>query len=117
MQLSNDDLAIKTVHENEKNINVNLKNRKYNLIKLKQIYQEQINNMKIKVEQLKKSKHDNKFDNINQTNLEQYKKKINEVECQNKEIIIKTKEIENENEKLELFFRNYLEKNKKSGKD
>ena len=59
MQISNDDLSNKEENKNEKKINVNLQNRKYNLNKLKNVYQEQINQMIIKIDQLKNTKEEN----------------------------------------------------------
>ena len=117
MQLSNDDLSFKKENENEKNINVNLLNRKYNLIKLKNVYQEQINQMTIKIEQLKKAINEDKNHIKNFPNIEELKNKINEVQKQNNELSIKTKKIEEENEKIELFFKNYFEKNNSSIKE
>ena len=111
MQLSNDDLSFKKESENEKKINVNLLNRKYNLIKLKNIYQEQINQMTIKIEELKKIINENKTNNSNDKNLDEIKNKINEVQKQNNDISKKTEEIKEESEKFELFFKNYFEKN------
>ena len=122
MQLSNNDFSFKKENDNEKNINVNLLNRKFNLIKLKNVYQEQINQMKIKVEQLmisikefQKNNNKNKSKNIQ---IEEIKKKIEDVQKQNTELNLKTKQIEEENEKIEKFFQNHFEKNNnKSIKD
>ena len=52
--------------------------------------------------------------NINIVNL---KKEIENIQKQNDELNKKTSEIEKENEQLELFFKNYFEKNNKSIKD
>ena len=117
MQISNDDLSNKEENKNEKKINVNLQNRKYNLNKLKSVYQEQINQMKIKIEQLKNAKDENEINLSNNINIENLKKEIENIQKQNDELNKKTSEIEKENEQLELFFKNYFEKNNKSIKD
>jgi hypothetical protein len=117
MQLSNDDISLKKENENERNINVNLRNRKFNLLKLKDIYQKEINNMKIKVEQLKSSMKGNEINLLNNNNIDKLKKKIEEVQNNNNELTKKTKEIEKENEQLESFFKNYFEKNNKTIED
>ena len=117
MQLSNDDLSFKKENENEKNINVNLLNRKFNLIKLKNVYQEQINQMTIKVEELKKLMGESESKIKDNKNLDKIKKRINEVERENNELNAKNKEIEEENRKIELFFKNYFENNIKSIQD
>ena len=89
MQLSNNDFSFKKESDNEKNINVNLLNRKFNLIKLKNVYQEQINKMKIKVEQVKNSikefRNNNKNSNKN-VKIDELKKKIEDVQNQNTEL-------------------------------
>ena len=117
MQISNDDLSNKEENKNEKKINVNLQNRKYNLNKLKNVYQEQINQMIIKIDQLKNTKEENEINLDNNINIVNLKKEIDNVQKQNDELNKKTNEIEKENEKLELFFKNYFEKNNKSLKD
>ena len=117
MQLSNDDLSNKEENKNEKKINVNLQNRKYNLNKLKNVYQEQINQMIIKIDQLKNTKEENEINLDNNINIVNLKKEIENIQKQNDELNKKTSEIEKENEQLELFFKNYFEKNNKSIKD
>lgn len=117
MQISNDDLSNKEENKNEKKINVNLQNRKYNLNKLKNVYQEQINQMIIKIDQLKNTKEENEINLDNNINIVNLKKKIENIQKQNDELNKKTSEIEKENEQLELFFKNYFEKNNKSIKD
>ena len=117
MQISNDDLSNKEENKNEKKINVNLQNRKYNLNKLKNVYQEQINQMIIKIDQLKNTKEENEINLDNNINIVNLKKEIDNVQKQNDELNKKTNEIEKENEQLELFFKNYFEKNNKSIKD
>lgn len=117
MQISNDDLSNKEENKNEKKINVNLQNRKYNLNKLKNVYQEQINQMIIKIDQLKNTKEENEINLDNNINIVNLKKEIDNVQKQNDELNKKTSEIEKENEQLELFFKNYFEKNNKSIKD
>ena len=117
MQISNDDLSNKEENKNEKKINVNLQNRKYNLNKLKNIYQEQINQMEIKLKQLKNTKKENEINLSNNINISKMKKEIENIQKQNDELNKKTNEIEKENEKIELFFKNYFEKNNKSIKD
>ena len=117
MQISNDDLSNKEENKNEKKINVNLQNRKYNLNKLKNVYQEQINQMIIKIDQLKNTKEENEINLDNNINIVNLKKEIENIQKQNDELNKKTNEIEKENEKLELFFKNYFEKNNKSIKD
>ena len=117
MQISNDDLSNKEENKNEKKINVNLQNRKYNLNKLKNVYQEQINQMIIKIDQLKNTKEENEINLNNNINIVNLKKEIDNVQKQNDELNKKTNEIEKENEQLELFFKNYFEKNNKSIKD
>ena len=69
MQISNDDLSNKEENKNEKKINVNLQNRKYNLNKLKNVYQEQINQMIIKIDQLKNTKEENEINLDNNINI------------------------------------------------
>ena len=114
MQLSNNDFSFKKESDNEKNINVNLLNRKFNLIKLKNVYQEQINQMKIKVEQVKNSikefQSNNKNSNKN-VKKKKKKKKIEDVQNHNTELGLKTKEIEEENEQIEKFFHDHFQKN------
>ena len=117
MQITNDDLSNKEENKNEKKINVNLQNRKYNLNKLKNIYQEQINQMEIKLQQLKNTKKENEINLSNNINISKMKKEIENIQKQNDELNKKTNEIEKENEKIELFFKNYFEKNNKSIKD
>ena len=117
MQISNDDLSNKEENKNEKKINVNLQNRKYNLNKLKNVYQEQINQMIIKIDQLKNTKEENEINLDNNINIVNLKKEIENIQKQNVELNKKTSEIEKENEQLELFFKNYFEKNNKSIKD
>ena len=117
MQISNDDLSNKEENKNEKKINVNLQNRKYNLNKLKNVYQEQINQMIIKIDQLKNTKEENEINLDNNINKKKKKKEIENIQKQNDELNKKTSEIEKENEQLELFFKNYFEKNNKSIKD
>jgi len=117
MQISNDDLSNKEENKNEKKINVNLQNRKYNLNKLKNVYQEQINQMIIKIDQLKNTKEENEINLNNNINIVNLKKEIENIQKQNDELNKKTSEIEKENEQLELFFKNYFEKNNKSIKD
>ena len=117
MQISNDDLSNKEENKNEKKINVNLQNRKYNLNKLKNVYQEQINQMIIKIDQLKNTKEENEINLDNNINIVNLKKEIENIQKQNDELNKKTNEIEKENEQLELFFKNYFEKNNKSIKD
>lgn len=117
MQISNDDLSNKEENKNEKKINVNLQNRKYNLNKLKNVYQEQINQMIIKIDQLKNTKEENEINLDNNINIVNLKKEIDNVQKQNDGLNKKTNEIEKENEQLELFFKNYFEKNNKSIKD
>ena len=117
MQITNDDLSNKEENKNEKKINVNLQNRKYNLNKLKNIYQEQINQMEIKLKQLKNTKKENEINLSNNINISKMKKEIENIQKQNDELNKKTNEIEKENEKIELFFKNYFEKNNKSIKD
>ncbi len=117
MQISNDDLSNKEENKNEKKINVNLQNRKYNLNKLKNVYQEQINQMIIKIDQLKNTKEENEINLDNNINISKMKKEIENIQKQNDELNKKTNEIEKENEQLELFFKNYFEKNNKSIKD
>ena len=117
MQISNDDLSNKEENKNEKKINVNLQNRKYNLNKLKNVYQEQINQMIIKIDQLKNTKEENEINLDNNINIVNIKKEIENIQKQNDELNKKTSEIEKENEQLELFFKNYFEKNNKSIKD
>ena len=117
MQISNDDLSNKEENKNEKKINVNLQNRKYNLNKLKNVYQEQINQMIIKIDQLKNTKEENEINLDNNINIVNLKKEIENIQKQNDELNKKTSEIEKENERLELFFKNYFEKNNKSIKD
>jgi hypothetical protein len=117
MQISNDDLSNKEENKNEKKINVNLQNRKYNLNKLKNVYQEQINQMIIKIDQLKNTKEENEINLDNNINIVNLKKEIENIQKQNDELNKKTSEIEKENEQLELFFKNYFEKNNKSIKD
>ena len=55
--------------------------------------------------------------NSNDKNLDEIKNKINEVQKQNNDIIKKTKEINEESEKMELLFKNHFEKNNKAMKD
>ena len=117
MQISNDDLSNKEENKNEKKINVNLQNRKYNLNKLKNVYQEQINQMIIKIDKLKNTKEENEINLNNNINIVNLKKEIENIQKQNDELNKKTSEIEKENEQLELFFKNYFEKNNKSIKD
>ena len=117
MQISNDDISNKEENKNEKKINVNLQNRKYNLNKLKNVYQEQINQMIIKIDQLKNTKEENEINLDNNINIVNLKKEIENIQKQNDELNKKTSEIEKENEQLELFFKNYFEKNNKSIKD
>ena len=117
MQITNDDLSNKEENKNEKKINVNLQNRKYNLNKLKNVYQEQINQMIIKIDQLKNTKEENEINLNNNINIVNLKKEIENIQKQNDELNKKTSEIEKENEQLELFFKNYFEKNNKSIKD
>lgn len=117
MQITNDDLSNKEENKNEKKINVNLQNRKYNLNKLKNVYQEQINQMIIKIDQLKNTKEENEINLDNNINIVNLKKEIENIQKQNDELNKKTSEIEKENEQLELFFKNYFEKNNKSIKD
>ena len=117
MQLSNDDLSNKEENKNEKKINVNLQNRKYNLNKLKNIYQEQINQMIIKIEQFKNTKNENEINLSNNKNIENLKKEIENIQKENDELNKKTTEIEKENEQIESFFKNYFEKNNKSVKE
>ena len=117
MQITNDDLSNKEENKNEKKINVNLQNRKYNLNKLKNIYQEKINQMEIKLQQLKNTKKENEINLSNNINISKMKKEIENIQKQNDELNKKTNEIEKENEKIELFFKNYFEKNNKSIKD
>ena len=117
MQITNDDLSNKEENKNEKKINVNLQNRKYNLNKLKNIYQEQINQMETKLKHLKNTKKENEINLSNNINISKMKKEIENIQKQNDELNKKTNEIEKENEKIELFFKNYFEKNNKSIKD
>ena len=117
MQITNGDLSNKEENKNEKKINVNLQNRKYNLNKLKNVYQEQINQMIIKIDQLKNTKEENEINLDNNINIVNLKKEIENIQKQNDELNKKTSEIEKENEQLELFFKNYFEKNNKSIKD
>ena len=117
MQITNDDLSNKEENKNEKKINVNLQNRKYNLNKLKNVYQEQINQMIIKIDQLKNTKEENEINLDNNINIVNLKKEIENIQKKNDELNKKTSEIEKENEQLELFFKNYFEKNNKSIKD
>ena len=117
MQISNDDLSNKEENKNEKKINVNLQNRKYNLNKLKNVYQEQINQMIIKIDQLKNTKEENEINLDNNINIVNLKKEIENIKKEKDELNKKTSEIEKENEQLELFFKNYFEKNNKSIKD
>ena len=113
MLLTSNDLSCKKEDEKERNINVNLYNRKYNLLKLKNIYQIQINQMKIKIENLQNTMKANKDKNYNNKNINNIKKEINEIEKQNQEINNKNELIEKENKKLEEFFNEFFEKNNK----
>ena len=117
MQISNDDLSNKEENKNEKKINVNLQNRKYNLNKLKNVYQEQINQMIIKIDQLKNTKEENEINLNNNINIVNLKKEIENIQKENDELNKKTTEIEKENEQIESFFKNYFENNNKSVKE
>ena len=91
MQISNDDLSNKEENKNEKKINVNLQNRKYNLNKLKNVYQEQINQMIIKIDQLKNTKEENEINLNNNINIVNLKKEIENIQKQNDELNKKNK--------------------------
>ena len=112
MLATSNEVSCRKDSEKEKNINVNLYNRKYNLIKLKNIYQVQINQIKIKIENIKnmKKNNDKSYNNEKINNL---KRKINEIENENNELNKKNELIEKENEQLEKFFNEFFEKNNK----
>ena len=97
--------------EKEKNININLINRKYTLLKIKELYENQINDMKNKISILQ-NKMDNKEKNIpkNET-IEKIKHKIAEIENENKRVEKDNSIIEEENKKIEIFFKNFFENN------
>ena len=73
--------------------------------------------MIIKIDQLKNTKEENEINLDNNINIVNLKKEIENIQKQNVELNKKTSEIEKENEQLELFFKNYFEKNNKSIKD
>ena len=114
---SNYDLSNKKENEKEKNINVNLYNRKYNLLKLKNIYQSHINQMIIKIENIQKMIKDDKIKTYNNQKIINIKNEIKEIENQNKEEEKKNRLIEKENEKLEEFFNDFFDKNNKFNVD
>ena len=113
MLLASYDFSSKMENEKEKNINVNLYNRKYDLLKLKNFYQSEINQMKIKIEEIQKKLRDNKTKNYNNEKINNLKKEIKKVENQNNELIKNNDLIEKENEKLEEFFNDFFENNNK----
>ena len=113
MLLTSYDLSNKNDNEKERNININLYNRKYNLLKLKNVYQNQINQIKIKIENLKTKNKEIKPKNYNNKNIIKLKNKINEITNENNDIIKSIESVENENETLEEFFKDFFEKNDK----
>ena len=114
---SNYDLSNKKENEKEKNINVNLYNRKYNLLKLKNIYQSHINQMIIKIENIQKMIKDDKIKTYNNQKIINIKNEIKEIKNKNKELEKKNRLIEKENEKLEEFFNDFFDKNNKFNVD
>ena len=97
--------------EKEKNININLINRKYTLLKIKELYENQINDMKNKISILQ-NKMDNKEINIPKNEMiEKIKHKIAEIENENKRVEKDNSIIEEENKKIEIFFKNFFENN------
>ena len=114
MLSTSNEVSYRKENEKERNINVNLYNRKYNLLKLKNIYQTQINQMKIKIENMQKKLIENSNNNnYNNKKINDIKIKIKEFEVQNNELKSKNKLIEKENKELEEYFIEFFEKNNK----
>ena len=114
MSIDIPDLSVGKENEKEKenNINVNLCNRKYHLMKLKKIYQEQLEQLKEKIYIKKQTMEgDTNQDCKKNEKIELIKKRINELEIKNKIIEEQNIQINSENIKLTKFFNDFFEKN------